>query len=98
MCAWKPINQEPRQVPLPIGMSVIKPPPPPIFHDTVKILRDTTAMAETGTVAGLAAVILYDNGAYTLSLSGEAKADRSQMAVVGMLTALQQMALDLHKI
>jgi hypothetical protein len=44
----------------------------------------------------MALVGLHADGRFELHLTGDATSESSQMGVVGMLAALQKMALELH--
>jgi hypothetical protein len=106
MCAWQPVNkgqnEHPEQItqaeqsPLPFGLSLIKPPEPKIYQDTVTLLKYLLEQAERGEVTGLALASLHSDTTFQLRLSGEASESGSQMGVIGMLTCLQKMAVDLH--
>jgi hypothetical protein len=84
------------QVPLPVGVALIKPPPRPVSAETIQTLDRLLAQAKAGTVAGLAVVVLHADGRFDLHLRGSAVEESNQMGVAGMLAALQKMTLELH--
>ena len=109
MCAWQPVNHEQtkpsgateptnpvEQASLPFGLSLLKPPEPKIYQDTVTLLRYLLEQAERGEVTGIALASLHSDTTFQLRISGEASELGSQMGVIGMLTCLQKMAVDLH--
>lgn len=84
------------QVPLPIGVAVLKPLPPPVSVDTIKTLEKLLHEAREGRVSGLALVVLHADGRFDLKLTGSATQESNQMGVAGMLAALQKMTLELY--
>lgn len=89
-------ESELRQSPLPMGLAVFKPLPRPVSAETVRTLERLLREAKEGTVAGLATVVLHADGRFDLHLKGSATDESNQMGIVGMLAALQKMALELH--
>lgn len=87
---------EPRQSPLPMGVAVFKPLPRPVSGETVLLLERLLREAKVGKLVGLATVVLHADGRFDLHLRGTATEESNQMGVVGMLAALQKMALELH--
>lgn len=87
-------NQQ--QAPLPMGVTVIQPVPRPVSGETVKTLEQLLREAKAGKVSGLALVVLQADGRFSLQLRGSATEESNQMGVVGMLAALQKMALELY--
>lgn len=85
-----------RQSPLPLGVALFKPKSRPISGDTISTLEDLLRGAKDGKVAGLALVVLQTDGRFSLHLKGSATEESNQMGVVGMLAALQKMALELY--
>lgn len=84
------------QLPLPIGVSIFRPKPPPISGETVASLQALLAEAKAGRVSGLAMVVLHADGRFDLQLKGCATEESNQMGVAGMLAALQKMILELY--
>lgn len=89
-------GSEPRQSPLPMGVAVFKPLPRPVSGETVLMLERLLREAKEGKLAGLATVVLQADGRFDLHLKGSATDESNQMGVVGMLAALQKMALELY--
>lgn len=92
------MNDQPEnaQNPLPFSLSVIKSTERHVSKETIVALKKLLSEAESGKLTGLAVAALYKNGQFHLALEGEALQEGNQMGVVGMLTALQKIALDLH--
>ena len=84
------------QIPLPMGVSVFKPNPRRVSGETIETLHELLSLAKEGRVTGLALVVLHSDGRFNLQLRGDATTESNQMGVVGMLAALQKMALDLY--
>lgn len=91
-----PKDKTPSQAPLPIGLSVLKPQPRRVSGESIEILQHLLTAAKEGRVSGLAIVTLHSDGRFDLGLHGDATIEPNQMGVVGMLAALQKMALELH--
>lgn len=85
-----------RQSPLPLGVALFKPRPRPLSGDTISTLEHLLREAQDGKVAGLALVVLQTDDRFSLHLKGSATEEPAQMGVVGMLAALQKMALELY--
>jgi hypothetical protein len=68
---------------------------PQVSAETVSPLAQLLEEARAGTVIGLAVAVLRSKGNYDLKLLGNATENGEQMAVAGMLAALQKMVLDL---
>lgn len=84
------------QVPLPMGVAVLKPLPRPVSGEIIQTLERLLRDAKVGHVSGLALVVLHADGRFDLSLRGAATEESNQMGVAGMLAALQKMTLELH--
>jgi hypothetical protein len=67
----------------------------PVSAETVAVLEQMLAHAKNGEVNGIAIVALRLRGNYEIKLRGSAADPGNNMAVAGMLAALQKMALDL---
>ena len=89
-------NASDTQLPLPVGVAMLKPQPRPISGETVETLQALLAEAKAGRVAGLALVVLHADGRFDLQLRGCATEESNQMGLVGMLAALQKMTLELY--
>jgi hypothetical protein len=63
--------------------------------ELVSELEQLLEHARAGTVAGVALVVLRSGGSYDLLLRGDTADSGNQMAVAGMLSALQKMVLEL---
>jgi hypothetical protein len=68
---------------------------PRVSAETVSLLERLLEEARAGTVIGLAVAVLRPKGNYDLKLLGNATENGEQMAVAGMLAALQKMVLEL---
>ena len=68
---------------------------PRVSAETVSLLEQLLEEARAGTVTGLAVAVMRSGGSYDLRLRGNATENGNQMAVAGMLAALQKMALEL---
>jgi hypothetical protein len=68
---------------------------PQVSAETVSLLEQLLEEARAGTVIGLAVAVLRSKGNYDLKLLGNATENGEQMAVAGMLAALQKMVLEL---
>lgn len=68
---------------------------PPVSAETVFLLEQLLEEARAGIVTGLAVVVLRSKGNYDLRLRGNAAENGNQMAVAGMLAALQKAVLEL---
>jgi hypothetical protein len=68
---------------------------PQVSAETVSLLEQLLEEARAGTVTGLAVAVLRLKGNYDLRLRGNATENGNQMAVAGMLAALQKMVLEL---
>jgi len=93
------MNPEPlpaTQVPLPMGVTVLKPLPRPVSGETIETLEKLLQEAKEGQVSGLALVVLRADGRFDLRLRGAATEESNQMGVAGMLAALQKMTLELY--
>lgn len=84
------------QVPLPMGVAMLKPLPRRISTETVEALQSLLADALAGRVTGLALAALHGDGRFNLQLRGDATVEGNQMGVAGMLASLQKMVLELH--
>jgi hypothetical protein len=88
---------EPRtQAPLPVGVVALRTRERHASLDTVELLQELLRDAQTGQVTGLAVVALHANGSYGLRLCGAATEEPNQMGIVGMVAALQKMAMELY--
>lgn len=85
-----------KQVPLPMGVAVLKPQPRRASGETIETLQQLLTQAKNGKVTGLAVLGLHADGRFELHIAGDATHESNQMGVVGMLAALQKMALELH--
>jgi hypothetical protein len=70
---------------------------PQVSAETVSLLERLLEEARAGTVIGLAVAVLRSKGNYDLRLLGNATENGEQMAVAGMLAALQKMVLELEE-
>ena len=68
---------------------------PQVSAETVSLLEQLLEEARAGAVTGLAVGVLRSNGSYDLRLRGSATEHGNEMAVAGMLAALQKMVLEL---
>lgn len=84
------------QAPLPMGVSVLLPQPRRASIETIEALQQLLTQANNGKVTGLAVLGLHSDGRFELHITGDATNESNQMGVVGMLAALQKMALELH--
>ena len=84
------------QAPLPMGVAMLKPLPPPVSGETIQTLEKLLREAKEGQVSGLALVVLHADGRFDLRLKGAATEESNQMGVAGMLAALQKMTLELY--
>lgn len=84
------------QTPLPMGVTMLKPLPPPVSSETIQTLEKLLREAQKGKVSGLALVVLRADGRFDLHLRGAATEESNQMGVAGMLAALQKMTLELY--
>ena len=84
------------QMPLPMGVAVLKPQPRAVSGETIETLQELLTDALAGRVTGLALVVLHADGRFNLQLRGDATTAPNQMGVVGMLAGLQKMALELY--
>ena len=91
----QPGTQMPLQVPLPMGVAVLRPLPRPVSGETIETLQEVLNEAIAGRVTGLALVVLHSDGRFDLRLRGDATTEPNQMGVVGMLAGLQKLALEL---
>ena len=67
----------------------------PVSAETVSLLEQLLQEARAGAVTGLAVAVLRSKGSYDIRLRGDATEHGNQMAVAGMLAALQKIVLEL---
>ena len=68
---------------------------PPVSAETVSLLEQLLQESRAGAVTGLAVAVLRLKGSYDIRLRGDATEHGNQMAVAGMLAALQKIVLEL---